>query len=324
MRIFITGARGQVGRALQEALIGHELILANRPELDVSQRQSAQAAIHHARPDLVIHAAAHTHVDDCARQPALAYQVNGLGAQNVALACRSVDAALLYISTNEVFSGANPAGYDEWNLPDPINAYGRSKAAGEFYVRSLLTRCYIVRTAWVFAAGGRNFIHAILERARRDGQVQVVADEIGNPTYAADLAAGIARLIASEQYGVYHLVNEGVCSRWAFATEILRQAGLPEVRNLPILSSQFQRDSTPPRFGGLRNNAAAALGITLRPWQQALADYLADPNVGVFNKRMVESAVAGEGLAPGWCEGYTVTHETHEIFVPGRNGMGGG
>ncbi len=274
MRIMITGARGQVGRALQEALIGHELILTNRPEVDVSHRQLVQAAVRHARPDLVIHSAAHTNVDDCARHPALAYQVNGLGTQNVALACHKAGAALVYISTNEVFSGTNPSGYDEWNLPDPINAYGRSKAAGEFYARSLLSRCTIVRTAWVFAAGGRNFIHAILDRARRTGQVQVVTDEIGNPTYVTDLAAAIARLISSEQYGVYHLVNEGVCSRWAFAAEILRQAGLPEVRNLPILSGGFQRASTPPRFGGLHNNAAAAIGITLRPWQQALADYL--------------------------------------------------
>lgn len=275
MRIMITGARGQVGRALQEALVGHDLILANRPELDVSQRQPVQTAIQNARPDLVIHSAAHTNVDDCARQPALAYQVNGLGAQNVALACRAVDAALLYVSTNEVFSGDNPAGYDEWDPPRPINAYGRSKAAGEFYVRALLPRCYVVRTAWVFAAGGRNFIHAILDRARRTGQVQVVTDEIGNPTYAADLAAAIAQLIGSEQYGVYHLVNQGACSRWAFAAEILRQAGLTEARNAPILSSQFPRASTPPRFGALHNNAAAALGITLRPWQEALADYLA-------------------------------------------------
>lgn len=275
MRIMITGARGQVGRALQEALVGHDLILVNRPELDISQRQSVQTAIQNARPDLVIHSAAHTNVDDCARQPALAYRVNGLGAQNVALACRAVDAALLYVSTNEVFSGDNPAGYHEWDPPRPVNAYGRSKAAGEFYVRSLLPRAYVVRTAWVFAAGGRNFIHAILDRARRDGQVQVVTDEIGNPTYAADLAGAIAQLIASEQYGVYHLVNQGACSRWAFAAEILRQAGLAEARNLPILSSQFQRASTPPRFGALHNNAAAALGITLRPWQEALADYLA-------------------------------------------------
>lgn len=275
MRIMITGARGQVGRALQAALAGHELILTNRSELDVCQPQSVRAAIQDARPDLVIHSAAYTNVDDCARQPALAYRVNGLGTQNVALACRVAGAALLYISTNEVFSGDNPAGYDEWDVPRPINAYGRSKAAGEFYVRSLLSRCYVVRTAWVFAAGGRNFIHAILARARRDGQVQVVTDEIGNPTFAADLAEAIARLIVTEQYGTYHLVNEGACSRWAFAAEILRQAGLPEAGNLPILSAQYQRASTPPRFGELRNNAAAALGITLRPWQEALADYLA-------------------------------------------------
>ena len=274
MRIMITGARGQVGRALQAVLTEHECIPANRPDVEVSDRESVGAAVRVAQPDVIVHCAAYTDVDGCARDPQLAYRVNGLGTQNVALACESVGAALIYVSTNEVFAGTNPHGYAEWDTPDPINPYGQSKAAGEMYARTLARRCAIVRTAWVFAAGGRNFIHAILDRARRTGQVRVVTDEVGNPTYAADLAAGIAQLIAARQYGIFHLVNAGACSRWAFANEILRQENLTHVRNTPILGQAFVRASTPPRFGVLHNNAAAALGITLRPWQEALAAYL--------------------------------------------------
>lgn len=161
------------------------------------------------------------------------------------------------------------------DAPAPRNPYGRSKAAAEAHVRALLGRAYIVRTAWLYAPGGRNFIHAILRRARETGTVRVVTDEVGNPTYAPDLAAAIAQLIATRQYGTYHFVNSGACSRWAFANEILRQAGVAAT-NVPILSSAYPRASTPPPFAALHNRAGAALGITLRPWPEALADYLRD------------------------------------------------
>ena len=179
----------------------------------------------------------------------------------------------MHISTNEVFAGDEPGGYEEWMPHAPRNPYGRSKAAAEAHVRALLSRAYIVRTAWLYAPGGRNFIHAILRRARETGEVRVVTDEVGNPTYVADLADAIGRLIETGQYGVYHFVNSGACSRWAFANEILRQAGVA-ARNVPILSSAYPRASTPPPFAALHNRAGAALGITLRPWAEALADYL--------------------------------------------------
>jgi dTDP-4-dehydrorhamnose reductase len=182
---------------------------------------------------------------------------------------------MLHISTNEVFAGDRRDGYEEWMPLSPGNPYGRSKAAAEEHVSRILSHYYIVRTAWLYAAGGRNFIHAILKKARENGQLRVVVDEIGCPTYAADLAQAIAQLVSTGQYGVYHFVNSGACSRWAFANEILRLAGLTEVTNRPIFGREFQRASNPPIFGVLHNIAGAALGITLRPWQDALADYLA-------------------------------------------------
>ncbi len=273
MRILITGANGQLGLALQQTLAGHALTLVDLPAVDVTDRASLAAVFATAVPELVIHCAAYTDVDGCARNPELAYRVNTFGTQNVALACRAGGSALVHISTNEVFAGDEPAGYEEWMPHAPRNPYGRSKAAAEAHVRALLNRAYIVRTAWLYAPGGRNFIHAILRRARETGEVRVVTDEVGNPSYAADLAEAIARLIETGQYGVYHFVNSGACSRWAFANEILRQAGVA-ARNVPILSSAYPRASTPPPFAALHNHAGAALGITLRPWAEAVADYL--------------------------------------------------
>ncbi|MEW5988609.1 MAG: dTDP-4-dehydrorhamnose reductase [Chloroflexota bacterium] len=274
MRILITGGRGRLGRALQDTLTSHELTMTDQAELDITNRAAVLVAVHEAQAELVIHCAAYTDVDGCARDPDLAHRVNALGTQNVALACQAAGAAMLHVSTNEVFAGDNPAGYEEWMPRNPINPYGRSKAAAEWYVQSLLHRYYVVRPAWLYGPGGRNFIHAILNRARTAGEVRVVVDEVGNPTYSHDLAEAIGRLIVTGQYGVYHLVNEGSCSRWAFANEILRLAGLTEVRNLPILSRDYPRASTPPPYAALRNVAGAALGITLRPWTEALADYL--------------------------------------------------
>lgn len=274
MRILITGGLGQLGRALERELRDHELTIVDLPEIDITDAKVILEAIKVNTPEVVIHCAAYTDVDGCARDPALAYRINSLGTQNVALACRAAGAAMVHISTNEVFAGDKPQGYEEWSALNPINVYGKSKALAELHVRQIMRHAYIVRTAWLYAPGGRNFIHAILDRARESGQLRVVADEIGNPTSVNDLAWAIGELLAKRQYGIYHFVNEGACSRWAFAQEIIRLAGLSDVVNQPILSTEFRRASTPPANGALLNIAGASLGITLRPWQAALADYM--------------------------------------------------
>ena len=276
MRIFITGCKGQLGRALYAALSDHTLSGCDLPELDITDRQAIGAAVADFGPDVVLHTAAWTDVDGCARDPEQAYRANALGTQNVALACAASNAAMLYVSTNEVFDGAAMEPYREWDAPRPINPYARSKAAGEWFVRHLLRRFYIVRTAWLYAPGGHNFSnpHRIIQLADEHGALKVVTDEVGNPTYALDLAAAIAALIKTGAYGIYHLVNTGHCSRYDYVRQVLRIGGREHIPVEPITLDDFPRASIPPRFAPLANTAAAALGITLRPWQEALGAFL--------------------------------------------------
>ncbi len=274
MKILLTGHKGQLGRTLLPLLAEHEVQGMDLPEHDITDREDVTALVHKVRPDLILHPAAMTDVDGCARDPQAAYRVNGMGTQNLALAAAEIDTEMLYVSTNEVFDGAASTPYHEWAARRPANPYGRSKLAGEWYTQNLLTRFYIVRTAWLYAEGGRNFPHKIIQLADERGALRVVTDEVGNPTYVKDLAAAIVQLIQTHAYGIYHLVNEGAASRYDFAREILRLSGREAIPIEPITSDAFARASTPPPYAPMLNHAAAALGIRLRPWQAALANFL--------------------------------------------------
>lgn len=274
MRIAITGANGQVGTALQKTLSQHDLILLNQPEFDLTDVTWVDrlAAM---QPELVIHTAAMTDVEGAARNPTLAMQVNAFGTQNVALACLRCGAAMLYYSTNEVFDGDKGEPYFEFDHPNPVNPYAQSKWAGEQIAARLLQQLYVVRVAWVFAPGGNNFPAKIMRAADRLGALNVVDDEVAAPTYAPDLAIATARLIDTGHYGVYHLTNAEICSRYEFARAILAESGRSHIPIKPIPSSEYQRLSRPPLYTPLHNSMAAGLGIEMRSWQAALSDYLA-------------------------------------------------
>lgn len=275
MRIVITGHKGQLGTALQQVLAGEELIGLDLPEHDVTAPTSIIATIVDLRPDLVIHGAAMTDVDRCERQPELAFRINALGTQNIALACGRCGAAMVHISTNDVFDGRLGRPYYEWDTPAPQSVYAQSKAAAELYVRTLLHRFYIVRTAWLYARGGNNFVTKIIAAADQRGALRVVTDEVSAPTYAPDLAAAIAQLSRTEHYGFFHFANSGTCSRYEWACEILKLSGRGHVPVEPITSDQWQRAAPPPLYAPLVNLTGAALGITLRRWEEALQEYFA-------------------------------------------------
>ncbi len=272
MRIAIIGSKGQLGTVLQRRLARETLLPLDLPELDITNAAQLRAALAAFRPELVVHTAAMTNVDQCETEADTAYRVNALGTQNVALACQYCGAAMLYVSTGYIFDGTKGAPYLEYDPPSPLSVYARSKLAGEWATQALLQRFYIVRIDRLFAPGTRNFVETVLRLARERGALTMVTDEVGSPTYAPDLADALARLIPSELYGIYHFTNSGTCSRYEWARETLRLAGLAHI---PVTPSQnYVRPAPVPKQLELRNFCGAAqLGITLRPWQEALADY---------------------------------------------------
>lgn len=275
-RIVLVGFRGQLGRALNEALAGRQVLALDYPEVDIAH-PAISAPIVDFRPEVVINAAAWTNVDGAEDNPDACYAINVTGVQHLALACQRSGAALLQVSTNEVFPGQPGHFYREWDTPQAQSGvYARSKEAAERVVRSLLPgRFYIVRTAWLYNNGGNNFITKIIAAADKHGSLRVVDDEFGNPTYAPDLADAIVRLTGTQHYGIFHFTNSGSCSRYEWAVEILRRAGRAEVPVTPVRAAEWPRRTTPPAHAILLNTAGAALGITLRPWQEALAAYFA-------------------------------------------------
>jgi dTDP-4-dehydrorhamnose reductase len=273
MKILITGANGQLGLALQHALDGHDLVPLDHARLDITDSAAVRTAIVGAQPDVVIHSAAWTDTAGCERDPERALLVNGEGSRNVAEAAREAGATMFQISTNEVFDGEKGAPYDEDDAPKAINAYGRSKLAGEEAVRETLPEHYIARTSWLYGPGRASFPEKVVQNARENRRLRMVTDEVASPTLTGDLAAALAKLIETREFGTYHLTNAGECSRMEWAEEVLRLAGV-EVPVEATTQAEFGAPVRKPANSTLANNRAAALGITLRPWPEALRDHM--------------------------------------------------
>ena len=275
MRVVIIGGSGQLGHELAEQWRDAEVLRPSSTELDLGSATLLERLVA-LNPDLVLLPGAYTNVDGCTLDPERAFQINTLGPKYAALACRRLDIPLLYVSTNEVFNGRASEPYREYDQPDPINAYGRSKWGGEQVVLQHAPAAYIVRVAWLFG-GERNFVRTMLrlgrERLASGEPLKVVDDEIGSPTYAPDAAQAMRKLIDAEVPGIYHIVNQGSCSRFELAQATVEAAGI-DPRLEPIRLADYQRPSTPPSWSPLHNGAAAALGIQLRPWREALAEFV--------------------------------------------------
>ena len=276
MHILIVGGRGQLGQALHAYYaqnVGHRISNWARPAYDIAAPTIAMQVAALA-PDLVINCAAWTNVDAAESNPDAAFAANALGPKYLAEGCRRCEATLVHVSSNEVFGGLPGCTYREYDLPAPRSVYARSKLAGELAVQQTHDRVYIMRTAWLFGPGGANFPSKITQVADKFGQLRVVAVEVGNPTYTPDVAAAIATLVGQARYGTYHLVNEGQASRFEFAQAVLAANGRGHVPLTPISHSEWARPADSPLHAVLINQAAAALGVVLRPWQAALAAYI--------------------------------------------------
>ncbi len=271
MRVLLTGAGGQLGLELAAMLPGrgHEVVALDRGGLDIADAGAVERALGEHEPRIVVNAAAYTNVDGCEEETDLAYAVNALGPRNLAQACGRHDCELLHVSTNYVFDGEGERPYEPFDPPTPISAYGRTKLAGEEYVMRLMNRWYVVRSAGVYG-GGHNFVRTMLRVAAKRDSLKVKDDEFISPTYARDLAEGIAGTIEGGRYGLYHLTNAGSCSWYEFTREIFRLAGV-ETEVIPIPGSEYPLPAQRPANGVL-----SSLGSPeLRHWSEALADYLA-------------------------------------------------
>ncbi len=275
MRIFLTGGDGQLGRELRNRLQGGEFLAAGKKELDVTDEAAVSAIIGGYQPEVVIHAAAWTRVDEAEQNADQAYRVNAVGTQNVAMACREAGAALVYVSTDYVFDGTLNRAYTEIDAPNPLNVYGKSKYAGERLARQATEKLFIVRSAWLYG-DGNNFVRTMLKLGREQAELQVVDDQYGCPTSAADLAEAILRLIRTQRYGTYHAVNRGMTTWHGFARKIFELTGNTSVVRLkPVTTAQLGRPAPRPAFSPLD---ARLLGLVLgwspRTWEEALRDYL--------------------------------------------------
>jgi len=284
-RILVTGAAGVVGKYVRDVFADHDLIptdiVGDVPVLDVADAGAVLSYVADARPEIVIHLAAATDVDRCEQDPDLAFRTNAIGTQNVALACREVDAILVYTSTAGVFGGDKPEPYTEFDEPAPANVYGHSKLAGERVVQTLLERFYIVRAGWMVGGGpaDKKFVGKMLEMI--DGgatHLRAVDDKLGTPTYAKDLATGIRGLLDTGYFGLYHLVNGGdACSRYDVAVALCEILGRTDVSVERVSSAYFPLPAPRARSEAMINYKLQLLGIDRqRHWRDALASYVSD------------------------------------------------
>ena len=291
MKILLIGANGQLGHDLVKSLAQHHVLSTARGgteddsssaaiALDVTNTNEVRSTLNGFAPEVVVNCAAFHRVDDIEKDASQALAVNAHAAHQLALACREVDAALMHISTDYVFDGAKRAPYVESDLPNPLSAYGASKAAGESLIRVAWPKHYIVRTCGLYGIAGAsgkggNFVNTMLRLAGNDKPIKVVGDQMCTPTFTQDLARQLAALIETNAFGTYHITSDGETTWHDFAAEIFRIAKLkPDLQ--PTTSAEFNAPAKRPSYSVLENRALKSLGIDcMRPWREALAEYLA-------------------------------------------------
>jgi len=273
MRILITGARGQLGHdvVLEAQRRGWDVIGADKDDFDLTSREQTRAFLEKASPDCVIHCAAYTTVDKAEAEPEQARAVNELGTGYVADFCACKSIWMIYVSTDYVFDGGGDRPHETDEPPNPLNVYGATKYAGERAVQTLCEKYMIVRTSWVFGNHGNNFVKTMLRLGRERAEIKVVSDQIGAPTYTADLARLLCGMAARPVRGIYHAANAGECSWAQFAAKIFELAGI-ECKVIEIPSSGYLQAAQRPKNSRLSFKALTeAIYEPLPPWESALA-----------------------------------------------------
>lgn len=278
MKVLVTGVAGQLGHDVVELLESREIPCrgVDLADFDLTDGAAVKAWVQDYAPDVIVHCAAYTNVDRAESEPEICAAVNGMGTMNMVRAALSVNAKMVYISTDYVFPGTGKKPWEPEDEYGPQNVYGMSKVQGENAVRSLMTRFFILRTSWVFGLNGRNFVRTMLRLGAEKPEVRVVADQIGSPTYTRDLAALIVDMIGTEKYGIYHTRNEGFVSWADFARMIMEKAGLP-CRVIPVPTSEYPTAARRPLNSRLDAGKLKEAGFRPLPSvEDALDRYLAE------------------------------------------------
>ena len=278
MKILITGGKGMLGRTLQRELAGHEIIVADLPEWDITDDTGFVAKVCEAKPELIVHCAAMTKVDDCETNRDLAFRLNEDGSRNVALAAKACGARLFAISTDYVFSGEPPRepwAWSETDIPRPRTVYGASKFAGEQMIQMLLPEAVIIRIAWLYGAGGPSFVHTMAKLGAQEGApLKVVNDQRGNPTSTKTVADVIKFLMTkSDVSGIVHGTCEDQCTWYDLTVELFRLLGLKR-EVVPCATEEFSRPAPRPHNSALKKSVLNRLGYRTPKWQDALAEFV--------------------------------------------------
>ena len=276
MKVLVTGVGGQLGYDVVEQLQARliECKGFDLADFDITNAHATEAYIKDYKPDVVIHCSAYTAVDKAEDEPEKCWSVNVDGTENIAKVCREIDAKMIYISTDYVFPGTGEHFYEVDDATGPLSVYGKTKLAGEEAVKKWLQKYYIVRISWVFGQNGNNFVKTMLRLGREREELSVVCDQIGSPTYTADLAPLLCDMAVSDKYGIYHATNEGVCSWAEFATEIFKLAGL-KTRVKPITTAEYPTKAKRPFNSRLSKKCLDEASLSRLPvWQDALQRYL--------------------------------------------------
>jgi dTDP-4-dehydrorhamnose reductase len=277
--VVVTGARGLVGRAVakQCAAAGDEVFAHDHESLDITNHESVRSTLERERPEAVINCAAWTDVDGCESNPQLAYAANAYAVENLAASSRRAGAVFVTISTDYVFDGTKEGFYTQRDDPNPTSIYGAAKLEGERRAQAASARTIIVRSGWIFGAGGRNFLSTVAERALRGENLKAISDAYGTPTYADDLASRLRRLAQMDLPGVYHVVNSGAGASYAeFASAALIAVGCEGVQIETVRMDALQRPAPRPRNSRLRCLLSEAVGLPALPdWKNGLNAFVA-------------------------------------------------
>ena len=276
MKVLVTGVKGQLGYDVVKDLEkrGHQPIGVDRDEMDLMDNEAIRTFIMNLKPEAIIHCAAYTAVDKAEEEVETCYQINAEAVKVISECAKELDVKLIYISTDYVFDGTKEGEYVETDLPNPINVYGASKLKGEQYVQTLLEKYYIVRISWVFGVNGNNFIKTMRRLGSERDELNIINDQVGSPTYTADLAPLLVDMMETDKYGIYHATNEETCSWYEFANEIFKQSGI-EVKTNPITTNQYPTAAKRPMNSKMSKVKLVESGFSLLPtWKDALTSYL--------------------------------------------------